>query len=655
MTTNFMKRVHPALTLLVAAILAYGLLIPQLGFYWDDLPMSWIRYQLGADAMTRYFSTNRPVWALLYQITTHILPQHPIYWQIFALFWRWLGAVTLWAIAQKLFPQREKFALTLSLLFLLYPGFNQQWVSYLYSHFFIVLFFFLFSLLLMLRGKTIPALIFSALNLWMMEYFFVLELIRPFIIWTSLQTESFPPKERFARTFKLWLPYLTVFALAVFSRIFIFNNQIYGFNIKDELLKAPLETIALLFKNVISSLWAVSGAAWALVFQFPNISVDGPRIALIYLMVVIAVIALLMLGWRNQHQSEGASAGLAWWIVALGAVMLFLGGPPFWLTNVPVSLGFPANRATLSFLLGASFVFAGLLELLPSKIKYTLAVAFIALAAGRQFLWANEFRRDWTYHKNLFWQMTWRAPGLEKNTMVLINEELEYYADNSLGAALNWVYAPDNHTDVVDYVLFYPTNRTDLSLKLNTPVDYDFLAGEFSGNTSQAVVFYYSPPRCLRLLDPEIDSQNRLIPEDSLLREAALLSSVAPILNKSTARMPEIYEPEPAHGWCYFFAKADLARQLGDWKTVTQLGDAAFALDDYPNDPIERFVFIEGYAHTTDWEKAVELSLASHKVSKKFVAPLLCKLWDRIARETESTPEQKSTLVYVQNEFECLP
>ena len=83
-----MKRLHPSLTLLAAAILAYGLLIPQLGFYWDDLPMSWIRYQLGFEAMTKYFSTNRPIWALLYQVTTRILPYLPIYWQIFALLWR---------------------------------------------------------------------------------------------------------------------------------------------------------------------------------------------------------------------------------------------------------------------------------------------------------------------------------------------------------------------------------------------------------------------------------------------------------------------------------------------------------------------------------------------------------------------------------------
>ena len=478
-----MRKIHPAFTLLIAAILAYGLLIPQLGFYWDDLPMSWIRYQLGADAMTKYFSTNRPFWALLYQVTTRILPHVPIYWQIFALFWRWLGAVTLWAIIRNLFPQRGKFALTLSLLFLLYPGFNQQWVSYLYSHFFIVIFFFLLSLLLMLRGKTIPAMVFSALNLWMMEYFFVLELIRPFIIWTSLDDISLTPRERFVRTLKLWVPYLAVFALAVFSRIFIFNNQIYGFSIKDEFVKAPVETIVLLFQSIFASLWTVTGAASALVFQFPNPALDGPRITFIYLAVVIAVAGLVMFGWHNQTQIEersgrSDSAGSVSRVIALGIVLLFLGGPPFWLANVPVSIGFPANRATLSFMLGVSFIFAGLLEYIPSKIKYTVAVVFISLAAGRQFLWANEFRRDWAEHKNLFWQMIWRAPGLEKNTIVLINEELNYYADNSLSAALNWIYAPDNHTNVVDYVLLYPTNRASLSLNLSDTSELRFTCGQ---------------------------------------------------------------------------------------------------------------------------------------------------------------------------------
>lgn len=624
--------------------------------------MSWIRYQLGADAMTRYFSTNRPVWALLYQITTRIFPHVPIYWQIFALFWRWLGAAVLFFIGKQLFPKNEKLAFALSVLFLLYPGFNQQWASYLYSHFFIVLFFFLISYYLMLRGKTIPALIFSALNLWMMEYFFVLELIRPFVILASHRDDPAPLKTRIQSTLKQWLPYLSVFTLAVFSRIFLFNNQIYKIGLKDA--PVPLaEKILSLLKNIFASFWTTTGAAWLQIFQLPNPAVDGARTIALYVFVLLAAAALIFFGYGLESlptfaaKSEGGAihdkkdrADSAW-ALGLGAVMLALAGPPFWLTNVPVSLGFPANRATLSFMLGASFILAGLLNLLPHKLKYVLAL-LVALAAGRQFLWANDFRRDWNEHKNLFWQMTWRAPALKKNTMVLINEELDYYADNSLGAALNWIYAPQNHSANIDYVLFYPTNRKELSLLPNAPIDYDFLAGQFHGDTSQTVAFYYAPPKCLRLLDPEIDSVNKMIPDETLLRDAARLSSSQWVLNEALAVMPPAYGDEPARGWCYYFQKADLARQLKNWDDVARLGDLAFKLDDYPNDPVERFVFIEGYAHAGQWEKAWELSKTSYKVSKTYVRAPLCALWARIDRETSM---KKYTLQTVQKEFECLP
>ncbi|MCC7117527.1 MAG: hypothetical protein IT310_03290 [Anaerolineales bacterium] len=650
-----MRKFYSPLILLFAAFFAYGLLMSQLGFYWDDLPMSWIRYQLGFEALTKYFSTNRPVWAWLYQITTRVFPQEPIYWQIFALIMRWLGALTVFGVAKKLFPQRESLALPVSLIFLLYTGFNQQSGGYLYSHFFIVLFFFLFSYYLTLRGKTIFALIFSALNLWMMEYFFTLELMRPFVIWISLADQALTPKERLLRTLKLWTPYLAVFTLAVFSRIFIFNNTVYTFSLKAEFVKAPLATIYLLAQNIFSSLWAVTFGAWAQAFQLPSLQTSGPRTLALYACVVLTVAGLTLLGLQKQAEVKESGVPAKGWILLLGLVMLILAGPPFWLTNLPVSLGYPANRATLSFMLGSSFVLVGLLEFLPNRLRSIFLITFIAFAAGRQFLWANDFRRDWEAQKNMFWQMTWRAPGLEKNTTVLLNETLTYYADNSLSAALNWIYAPDETADAIGYALFYPTNRAGLSLTPNAPVMYDFLVGKFNGNTSQSVAFYYAPPKCLRLLDPEIDSINKLIPEETLLREAAALSSTLPILATPTAQMPKIYQPEPAHGWCYYFQKADLARQLKDWGTVARLGGEAFKLDDHPNDPIERFVFIEGYAHTGNWEKAVEYSLDSYRVSKAYMRPLVCKLWERIARETESAPAQANAISEIQKKAECVP
>jgi hypothetical protein len=652
------NRFYPALILLIVAILAYGLLIPGLGFYWDDLPMSWIRYELGPEAMTRYFSTNRPVWGLLYQVTTRLLPQVPVFWQIFALLWRWLGAVVVWAIVRELWKDKPYFALSVALLFLLYPGFNQQWGSYLYSHFFIVLFFFLLSLFLMLRRKTLPALVFSALNLWMMEYFFPLEFARVGFIWISLREEYPNPRERVRPTLKQWMPYLIVFALAVLSRLFIFNNQIYGFGLMSQLKTAPIATLLSLIREIFTSLWAVVVAAWIQTFAAINPSTHGIRTIALYLAVTLIVFILVI--FVLLRQSEGVrNKRESYYAIGLGLFLLPFAGAPFWLTGLSISLAHPANRFTLPFMLAVGLIIVGLIDLIPAaRVRSILLALLIGLAAGRQFLWSTDYLRDWQAHKNLFWQMTWRAPGLKPNTVVLMNEALTFYAENSLSAPLNWISAPDNRADQIDYVFFYPTNRLDSSLaalETDIPIQYDYIAGRFDGNTSQAVAFYYDPPACLRLLDPVIDSNNRFIQIESLMREASALSNHDQILTSSNATMPAIYYPEPEHGWCYYFEKADLARQLGDWQEVANLGDMAFNLEDHPNNPVERFVFIEGYAHVGDWERAVKLSRESYQVSKGYVGPLLCRLWERIETESSDTVERNDALSEVKSIFACKP
>jgi hypothetical protein len=655
--------------LLAVAILAYGLFIWQYGFYWDDLPISWIRYQLGPEAMEVYFSTSRPVWGMLYQITTRLLPQVPVYWQIFALLWRWIGVVILWAVLREIWPGRRQMALIVSLLFLLYPGFNLQWVSFLSSHFFIVICIFLFSYLLMLWALknqdrflplTLLALIFSVLNLWMMEYFYFLELIRPFIIFYVLYQTQWD--QRFwsvvRRTFLYWLPYLLVFLVNVFYRTFVFTNVAYENELISNLRADPMDAILTLAKGIRSDLWVVSVEAWQRVFQFPVPAIDGPRTTLLYGLVVLAA-GVLVFFMLIRYRDERWDYRPALWAIGIGFVALLLGGGPFWLADLKVALAFPASRFTMPYMLGVSLILAGLLELVPARIRLFFAVVLVSLAAGRHVIAGDAFRRDWQTHRNLFWQMSWRVPGLKPNTLVLMNEELSFYADNSLSASLNWIFAPDNHTDHIDYVLLYPTNRLRSpslpALQEDIPVHFSYIAGRFEGNTSQALAFYYSPPGCLRVLDPEIERVNRLISEPTLMRYAARLSSLDLISRETTARMPEVYAPEPEHGWCYYFQKADLAGQFDDWEQVVELGDKAFALDDFPNDPVERFVFIEGYAHAGGWERAIELSDVSYRVSKDYVGPLLCRLWERIERETVESPDRDGALSKVKNMFACNP
>jgi hypothetical protein len=345
------------------------------------------------------------------------------------------------------------------------------------------------------------------------------------------------------------------------------------------------------------------------------------------------------------------------------------------LIDLPITLNHPASRFTLPSMLGVSLVVVGLLELLRSaRWRSVLLAVLVGMAAGRQFLWSADYRREWETQKTLFWQMTWRAPGLEPGTTVLLNDRafltrvidgrfvpvdarvLNFYADNSLAAALNWIYAPDNHSDKIPYNLFYPKSRIGGSLpgfEKDLPISYDLLAGKFEGSTSQVVAFYFAPPGCLRLLDPELDGINRSMPQETLMQEAARLSSSKWIRPEESARLPEVYGSEPKRGWCYYFEKADLARQQGDWQSIVQLGGVAFELGDHPNDPLERFVFIEGYAHAGEWTRALELTKESYRVSKDFVGPLLCRLWKRIESQTSDNLERSAALSEVTNLVVC--
>jgi hypothetical protein len=655
----------PALLAFIAA-LAYGLLAPQLGFYWDDLPIGWIRYELGQEALARYFSTNRPAWGVWYGFLTEFIPFQPLYWQLLALFWRWLSALLFWGVFSQLFPKKNVLALFAASLFLLYPGFNQQAVSFVYGYHFTVYSLFLFSLFAMLWGNKNPRFakisivlggIASVLNLIMGEYFFVLDLIRPLLLWIAFRQIA-DPKQRISRVFSAWLPYLSIFTLAALGRSFLFNNQIYEYSLLNHLRIAPLATLWELIKTILADFYTSLLPAWGRAFILPDFELQGKVTATVYLSIIFISFFVLFCALVPQAQPQEESFGRheAVLLIMLGFFALLLAGVPFWLTGLPVSLEFPANRATLPFIFGSVFVLLGLFSFLPSsQTRYALLAVLIAFSAGRQFLWQDEFRRDWRVQKNLFWQMSWRIPALEEDTLLMLNEgALKFYADNSLSAPLNWIYAPNATAEHIPYMLFYPKNRLGgalESLNAEQAVRHDFIAGEFNGNTAQSLVLTFSPPSCLHVLDPQIDRENKLI-ADKYIRAALPLSDASRIV-AGTPQMPAIYAPEPARGWCYFYEKADLARQQGEWEKARRLGEKAFADGEYPNDPTENFVFIEAYAHTADWANAEQLSRRANRVSPSYLSPMLCRLWERIDADVADSLAKEDAVYRMKSQFNC--
>ena len=654
----------PVVLFFVAA-LTYGLFFWERGFYWDEAPWTWIYYRLGPAALTKTFSTSRPFWGMIYQVTMPVLGPYPWRWQLLVVILRWLTALLAWLLLRQVWPKDERPALWGSLLFLVYPGLGQNFIALMYSHFYIVLNCFLFSLylsVLALRQPerrvplTLAALAFSIVNLLTMEYFYFLEFLRVLLFWMILDGEW---KQRIRRALILFLPYFAVMAGVTFWRLFFFENQnaSYNYVILDLLRRDPLSGIATLLRAILLAFWETVPHAWISPFEAAGVDQLGLRVSIMAAIIVLVstILIALFLLIRDRFKPEGhASIGQ---VLLLGFAAWLLAGGSFWMVGIEPQLHFSADRFTMPFMLGSSLLVVALVMLLDSRprLQYSLLALLIAFSIGKQFETNIAYIRDWDVHQELFWQMSWRIPALKENTAIVSNDlPVTYFSDNSLSGPLNWIYARPGEMDQILYFISVRLNRGLTDLEPGLPIEQNYLAKTFYGNTSRLVVIDYSPPGCVRVLDPQIDPVNRLLVP--LLRDAAVLSNLSLIHEQNAVTLPvSLFPSEPAHGWCYYFQKAELARQFGDWPRVSELGDIAFNLSDHPNDPAERFVFIEGYAHTGDWERAVRLSRETYRISKDYVGPLLCRLWERIETETtgSSSAERREALSEIKSILAC--
>jgi hypothetical protein len=116
------------------------------------------------------------------------------------------------------------------------------------------------------------------------------------------------------------------------------------------------------------------------------------------------------------------------------------------------------------------------------------------------------------------------------------------------------------------------------------------------------------------VLDPISDENNPVIPAPT--RKAFQISDLSNIqLSGSPPTLPQhIFGAEPAQSWCYYFQKAELARQTGDWQLVAELGDQALQLNQllYPVNAPELVTYFEGCAYTDQWKKAKEVILKAN-------------------------------------------
>ena len=121
------------------------------------------------------------------------------------------------------------------------------------------------------------ALVLGLYQMLAMEYFFLLELLRPVVIWLALGGCSLPARARLKRTVLNWLPYLAAFGAAFIWRAFFFNFQTENYRMVflEQLREEPGAALVQLLVNIGKSLWVVIVQAWGTVFRIPDVSCFG--------------------------------------------------------------------------------------------------------------------------------------------------------------------------------------------------------------------------------------------------------------------------------------------------------------------------------------------------------------------------------------------
>ncbi len=633
--------------LLVLAIASYGLLIPWIGFYWDDWNFAWISHFLGAGEFIPAFQPFRPFLGPIFLATTSIFHESTLGWQVFGLLVRFLIAYAVWWSLNKVWPEHKRQVLTVSLFALVFPGYGQQWVAFTHvNQELIPLLAYLFSfgataLALRNRDKFIPltllSLLLMFLGLFTTEYFIGLEIIRFFLIWIVLAGAN--SRQRILDSVKHWLPYLLLWLVnAAWLAYYYRAGGYHSYGMQGFKLLGAGQMFPALLEELIGTLSTAGFAAW---FQIFGIFSQPVQSASFWLSIGLGVVSFSgivfyfsRLDFPDLNLSDDRWAAQA---ILLGLVGILGGRLPSWVAGLPISLDFSWDRFMLSMMLGACLFFAGLIELLIKSDgrKFYLVALLLALSVGHQFNTANSYRRDWEQQKAFFWQLSWRIPAMKPGTILLTHElPIQYESDLSLSAPLNWIYAPKPGSRQLDYILLFSKSRFGQpgfpALKPNQPVDIPFRTAAFHSSTSNVVVIYLPAEGCLKVLDPLYGNKKVFAALPYELTDAIAISDPSRILAQtSPAALPQYFGVAPENSWCYFYEKAELARQSGDWPGVAKLGQQAFKLGFTPEEPYEWLPFIEGYARTGAVDEAGRLSLKAIKESP-LLNPGLCDVWNRL-------------------------
>lgn len=663
------------LAFLLVAIAGFGLLANRLGYYQDDWPYIFYAFNKGIPSLKiEMYYDSRPNAAWMYISLFHLLGFKPVAWHIAALITRWLTGTSLWYFLKRVWPHHIREVTFATFIFLVHPFFLIQSYAVNSMLYWGGFFFFTLSLYLMTRAVTdskyripltILAVFLEGLHLFTSEYFVGMVLIRPLILYWLLGEQVTELRARITKTLASWFPYLVTLVIYVVWRMFLYIPPPIGDRnspkILYALLETPLATIWYLIRTAVQDSIIVTFTSWYRTLVPELFSFATIFNSFVLLVTVLTFVAIFF--YLTKMYADNPTEKKRWLAspLTLGVLIVLLGMAPLWLIGQDIVTHkneFAGSRFGIGATLGASLILAVIIENTLDDIKKKIVVVSVcvALAVSMHLTLERDFAYSWEKQERLARELLWRAPELEPGTAIVTDEEiLGYMGSYSVAYSLITTYQPgDISTPPYWYFPFYYTNPNVNDFLGGIPLEGSKLTMDFKGNSKQMILLSFNPEmqRCLWVFQPQ-DVDLRLVNND--MRQLAAGSNIE-LINQTEGDEPT--PPEALYGktntqtWCYYFEKADLARQYGQWDEVVRLWNEAQAVGERPDNGFEYIPFIEGLGHTGDWEQVKEMTKFAKRVTAG-LEPSLCSAMDRLAETAPSSQEKEETIKGLKEDLDC--
>jgi hypothetical protein len=638
---------YPLITLLIGA-LTYLYAAPWLGYFWDDWEVVFLLHSRNAQLFTEYFAFDRP-FAWPYLVMHSLVGLNPLAWHIATYLVRWGGILLLYYSFLQVWPLHARYLRWIGMLVLVYPGYLQQSISGAYNRHFTAFLIYGLSIYLMMLGtrKVRLAWLLAAaswvaafVHVFTIEYFVGLELARPLLLWLLFRSrDGQNHSQALRRAFFVGLPYLLILCFYVWWRLVIFPSTIPNANYAGDfkllqdfdvsVLSGALAVLTRAFLDLVHAtlqVWFTFLAdpdAWTLQAKISWLAFGlGAGLAILFGHLDAA-------GAETQKPASRSTASL----LGFGLWAFAVSGLPIWLTSKQLSAqGRWDDRFALALMIPACIIVVALVVIvIRSRWQRLLLALLLALSVSAQVLVVNRYRLDWVTQNQYYWQLHWRAPVLAPGTAVISFEQPSASVPGyDASFAMNILFDGDADGGNMPYWFFTNDRFLNFELRPEKAISFKDRNLRFKGNTSDAIaLIHQGENRCLQVLDSVYADQPFYGANQEVLVGISSTSRISAAA--TTSPQSDVFGAEPTRSWCYYFQKADLARQLGGWNEILRLEREARQLGYSSRFGPELLPFIEAHAQTGDWEAALDISREAQAIVSE-MEPLLCSTWARLAQ-----------------------